>query len=135
MDVSLLASILSPCLGLLLAGANAAAAEVGKGVGGDVLAVAKRLWAKLRPHVEERSGALEAAEDAAGRPDDPRAVAALELQLEKLLDGQPALVEELAAIVREAQAAGIVAVGARSVAVGGNVAGSTIVTGDSNTLR
>jgi hypothetical protein len=134
MDVSALVSILAPCLGLLMAGATAAAQEIGTSAGSELLAHAKRLWAKLRPHIEAKPGALEAAEDVAQRPDDERARGALELQLEKLLRDQPELVDAIAPIVRDALAAGVVAAGDRSVAVGGNVSG-VIVTGDSAVIR
>jgi hypothetical protein len=134
MDISALVSILAPCLGLLMAGANAAADEIGRSVGPELLAHAKRLWAKLRPHVEAKPAALEAAEDVAQRPEDERTRGALELQLEKLLRDRPALVDELAPIVKDAVAAGVVAAGERSVAVGGNVSG-VIVTGDSAVIR
>jgi hypothetical protein len=135
MDVSALVSILAPCLGLLITGANAVADEVGKSVAPVLLKHAKRLWAKLRPHVEAKPAALEAAEDVAQRPDDERTRAALELQLEKLLAGDPALLDALAPVLRDAVAAGAVAAGERAVAVGGNVTGSVIVTGDSAVIR
>ncbi len=131
MDVSVLVSILAPCLGALLAGVNAAAEEIGKSVAPDLLAHAKRLWAKLRPHVEMKPAALEAAQDVAQRPDDERTRAALELQLEKLLSDQPALAAQLAPIVADAVAAGVVAAGERNVAIGGSVTRAVIVTGDS----
>jgi hypothetical protein len=134
MDVSALVSILAPCLGVLLSGATAAAEQLGKSLAPDLLAHAKWLWAKLRPGVEAKPAALEAAEDVAQHPDDERTRAALELQLEKLLRADPALVDELAPIVKEAIAAGVVAIGDRAVAVGGNVSG-VIVTGDSAVIR
>ena len=135
MDVSVLVAILSPCLGVLLKGVNAAAEEIGKAVAPDLLDHAKRLWAKLWPHVESKPAALEAAGDVAEAPDDTRTRGALELQLEKLLNEQPGLVQELAPIVEDALAAGVVAVGERSVAVGGSVTGGVIVTGDSATVQ
>jgi|SRR5450755_1310529 hypothetical protein len=135
MDVSVLVSVLAPCLGALFAGMNAAAEEIGKSVGPELLEHAKRLWAKLRPHVESKPAALEAAKDVADRPDDTRTRAALELQLEKLLNDQPALVGEIAPLVKDALAAGVVAAGERSVAVGGSVTGGVIVTGDGAVVR
>lgn len=134
MDISALVSVLAPCLGLLLTAVTGAANEVGRTVGSDLVEHAKRMWAKLRPHVESKPAALEAAEDLAARPDDPRARGAFELQLEKLFADAPALAREIAPLVREAIAAGVVAVGERSVAVGGNVSG-VIVTGDSAVIR
>ena len=52
MEVSVLVSILGPCLGVLLTGVNAVAQEIGKSAAPELLEHAKRLWAKLRPHVE-----------------------------------------------------------------------------------
>ena len=135
MEVSVLVAILSPCLGVLLKGVNAAAEEIGKAVAPELLDHAKRLWARLWPHVESKPAALEAAGDVAQAPDDARTRAAFELQLEKLLKERPELASELAPIVKDAVASGVVAVGERSVAVGGNVSGGVIVTGDSSTVQ
>ena len=135
MEVSVLVAILSPCLGVLLKGVNAAAEEIGKAVAPELLDHAKRLWARLWPHVELKPAALEAAGDVAQAPDDARTRAAFELQLEKLLKERPELASELAPIVKDAVASGVVAVGERSVAVGGNVSGGVIVTGDSSTVQ
>lgn len=135
MDVSVLTAVLAPCLGWLLAGADAAARELGAGVGADVRELARRLWSKLHPHLTGKPAALEAAQDVAERPDDSRARAALELQLEKLLAGLPELSEQIAAELRDAAARGVIAVGERSVAVGGNVTGSTIITGDNTSVQ
>lgn len=135
MDVSALVSILAPCLGVLLAGANAAAEEIGKSLAPELMAHAKRIWAKLRPHVEAKPAALEAAGDLAQRPADERARGAFELQLEKLLDDRAALAEELRPLLNDAVAAGVLALGDRAVAVGGNVSGGVIVTGDNAVIR
>jgi hypothetical protein len=135
MDVSALVTILAPCLGILLSGVNAAAQEIGKAVGPDLLDHAKRLWAKLRPHVDAKPGALEAAQDVAAQPDDERRRAALELQLEKLLGEDPELVQALKPLLADAVRAGVVAAGERAVAVGGNVTGGVIVTGDGAVIR
>ena len=108
MEVSVLVAILSPCLGVLLKGVNAAAEEIGKAVAPELLDHAKRLWAKLRPHVESKPAALEAAGDVAQAPDDARTRAAFELQLEKLLKERPELASELAPIVKDAVASGVV---------------------------
>jgi hypothetical protein len=83
--------------------------------------------------VEEKPAAQEAAEEVAARPDDDDALAALRLQLRKLLEEDQQLASDLTRIWEEAQAANVVHVtasGERSVAVGGDVSGSTIITGD-----
>ncbi len=133
MDVSVLVTLLAPCLGGFLGVVTAAANEVGQSVGADLVEHAKRLWAKLRPHVEAKPAALEAAEDVAQRPDDVRARGALELQLEKLLADDPDLSREVQALLSDAVAAGVVAAGERNVAVGGDVSG-VIISGDDNTV-
>jgi hypothetical protein len=135
MDVSALVSILAPCLGVLLAGANAAAEEIGKSLAPDLIAHAKRIWAKLKPHVEAKPAALEAAGDLARRPADDRARGAFELQLEKLLDDRAGLTEELQPLLNDAAAAGVIALGDRAVAVGGSMSGGVIVTGDNAVIR
>ena len=76
--------------------------------------------------------ALEAVRDVAHTPDDEDAQAALRVQLKKLLAEDQTLTEEVTEWWQRAKAAGIMvtASGDRSVAIGGDVLGSTIVTGD-----
>ena len=135
MEIAALTTFLAPFLPRLLAGAGDVVESAAREVGGEAWEHAKGLWARLRGKVAEREGAAEAAADVAARPDDPRAVGALELQLEKVLAADPALAADVARLWEEAQKAGVVAAtGDRSVAVGGNVSQSTIVTGDQNTV-
>lgn len=69
-------------------------------------------------------------------PEDPRALGALELQFERLFAADPTLGAEVSRLWAQAQAEGIVRGGGeRSVTVGGSVQGSTIITGDSNTIQ
>lgn len=98
---------------------------------------AKTLWGKLRPKVEAKPAALEAVHDVAANPQDPDAAAALRLQMRKLLQDDQALAAEIARLWGEAQAASVtVFAGAdRSVAIGGDVNESTIVTGNRNTVQ
>ena len=124
-----------PVFGVSLAGANAAASQVGVGVGTDLLESAKRLWAKLRPHFEARPAALEAAQDVADEPHNEGAARALEWQLTKILQDHPALVEELSPILEEAIDSGVVAVGTRNVAIRGPVVQSVINTGDNGVVQ
>jgi hypothetical protein len=65
---------------------------------------AKALWEKLRPKMEARPAALEAAADAAAHPDDEDALAALRLQLKKLLAEDQALAQELARLLEQVRA-------------------------------
>ncbi len=122
--------------GLKLAGQEAAK-KLGEKAGEQGLDQAKALWEKLRPKVEAKPAALEAVQDAAEHPDDEDALAALRLQLKKLLAEDQPLAQELARLLQQAQAGGrtVTASGNRSVAIGGNVTGSVIVTGDNNKVN
>ena len=132
MDIPTLAKqivvFLTPFLPYLLKAGEKAAEEVGKKLGAEAWERAKALWGKLRG--KER--VVQAAQDLAAAPDDEDAQAALRYQLKKLLAADQALAAEVARLWGEAQAAGVtvVASGERSVAIGGDVSGSTIVTGD-----
>lgn len=128
---------LTPFLPYLLKAGEKAAEEAGNKLGGDAWERAKTLWGKLRPGVEARPATQEAAQDAAAAPDDADARAALRHQLKKLLAEDPTLAAEVACLWSEAQSAGmtVVAGGERSVAIGGSVSGSTIITGDRNVTQ
>jgi hypothetical protein len=130
--VQLLAPFLPYLLkGLKLAGQEAAK-KLGEKAGEQGFEQAKALWDKLRPKVEARPAALEAAQDAAAHPDDEDALAALRLQLKKLLAEDQALAQELARLLPQSGPAGqtVIASGDRSVAIGGNASGNVIITGD-----
>ena len=138
MDISALASSLTtalvPLLPYLLKAGEKAAEETGKTVADQSLEWAKSLWAKLKPKVDAKPAALEAAQDAAQTPDDADAQAALRMQLKKLLTEDQSLAEEVSRWLEQGKAAGniVTASGERSVAIGGDVTGSKIVTGDQN---
>jgi hypothetical protein len=141
MDIVALASslttVLSPLLPYLLKAGEKAAEETGKAVAGQSWQWTKSLWAKLKPKVETKPGALEAAHDVAQAPDDQDAQAAFRQQLKKLLTEDQSLAEEVSSWLEQGKAAGInvSATGERSVAIGGDVKGSTIVTGDQNKVK
>ena len=121
--------------GIKLAGQEAAKA-LGEQAGEQGFASAKALWEKLRPKVEAKPAALEAAQDAAAHPDDEDAVVSFRRQLKKLLEEDESLAQELAQLLKQAQASGrTVASGNHSVAIGGSVSGSTIITGDNNQVE
>jgi len=129
-------SFLAPFLPYLLKAGEKAAEEMGRKMGSEAWEAAQALWSKLRPKVEAKPAAQEAVQDAAANPNDPDAQAALRQQLKKLLAEDPTLAAEIADLWRRAQAAGttVIAAGERSVAIGGSVSGSVIVTGDRNTV-
>ena len=132
-----LTTVLAPLLPYLLKAGEKAAEETGKTVAGQSLEWAKSIWSKLKPKVEAKPGALEAAQDVAQAPEDEDLQATLRVQLRKLLTEDQSLAEEVERWLEQGKAAGInvSASGERSVAIGGNVNGSTIVTGDQNKLK
>jgi len=141
MDIGALASsvttALIPLLPYLLKAGEKAAEETGKTVAGESWEWAKSLWTKLKPKVEAKPAALEAVQDAAQSPEDQDAQAAFRQQLKKLLTEDQLLAEEVNGWLEQGEAAGInvSAAGERSVAIGGNVKSSTIVTGDQNKVK
>lgn len=135
--VSLAAAItgfLAPVLPYLLKGGEKAAEEVGKKFGSAVWDKATTLWARLRPRLKANPAAQEAIQEMAKAPEDQAAQGALNLQVRKILSEDSALAEEVARWLEEAKRAGVItiAAGDRSVALGGPVMGSTIITGDGN---
>jgi hypothetical protein len=130
-DIGLLTAFLAPFLPMLLKAGEAAAEEVGSGVGQDALSFARRLWHRVWPSVEAKPSALEAAQDVADQPDDERRRAALEVQLEKLLGADSALAADVERLFADAQAANVVVAvtGDRAVGAGRDIRDSTIVTG------
>jgi hypothetical protein len=141
MDIGALASsaatALMPLLPYLLKAGETAAEETGKAVAGQSWEWAKSLWTRLSPKVEAKEAALEAAQDVAHAPDDQDAQAAFRQQLKKLLTEDQSLAEDVSRWLEKGKAAGITvtASGERSVATGGDVKGSTIVTGDQNKVK
>ena len=139
MDINALASSLTtalvPLLPYLLKAGEKAAEETGKTVAGQSLEWAKSLWAKLQPKVEAKPAALEAAQDVAQSPEDEEAQVALRRQLRKLLTEDQSLAEEVSRWLEQGKVAGMNVSGDRNVAIGGDVKGSTIVTGDWNKVK
>ena len=133
MEIAALTAFLAPFLPSLIKAGEKAVEKAADAVSDEAFKYAKALWDKLKPGVEAKPAAKEAAEEVATHPDDDDALASLRLQLRKLLEQDQGLADDLARIWQEAQAANVVQVtasGERSVAVGGDVTGSTIVTGD-----
>ncbi len=91
---------LAPFLPYLLKAGEKAAEEAGRKLGAAAWEQAQALWARLRPKVEARPAAQEAVADVAAHPQDEDALAALRLQLRKLLEEDPALREEVARLMQ-----------------------------------
>src|SRR3712207_6838519 len=131
MDIGALASSITtglvPLLPYLLKAGEKAAEETGKTDAGQSWEWAKSLWTKLKPKVDTKPGALEAAQDAAQAPQDADAQAAFRQVLKKLLAEDQSLADEVSRLLDQGKAAGInISVsGERDVAIGGSVTGST----------
>ena len=141
MDVTQLAEGLAPLVPHLLAGgatlAKAALGQLGERLGEEVWEGLQALVAKIRERAQERPGLHEALDDARAQPQDKDALAALRLQLRKLLEADPQLRDKAARVLAPVISAGNtpMASGKGSVAISGNVSGSIIVTGDGNAVR
>jgi hypothetical protein len=133
-DVAALAALLSPALPFLTRAGGRVATEAGQVLGGEAWDHAQRLWARLADAIASRPAAQEAADDVAADVEDGEARVALVRQLRKILESDPALAETVEQLLGEARQAGVVASGARSVAVGGSVSNSAIVTGDNSSV-
>jgi hypothetical protein len=119
-----LVTLLSPLLPKLAEGAADAGADL-----------ARRVWGRIAPRAEQKPALKEALDDVAAAPSDADAQAALRIQLRKLLQEDASLREELEKTLAQAgQSNTVNASGERSVAVGGNVSGGTIITGDRNRI-
>ena len=107
--------------------------EVGKKIGGEGWDKAKALWSKLGRKDEVKI----AAETAVALPDNPAIQLGLETEIARALEEDKDLRQEITRLWGEAKAAGVtvLAKGVRSVAIGGNVNKSTIVTGDDNKVK
>ena len=141
MDPAMLAKdvamYLVPALPYLIKGGEKAVEEIGKNIGGAALDYAKSLWAKLRPKAEATPLLQNAVEEVAATPKDEDAQAQLRIQLKNLLAKDAELARDLEGILQNAKNAGVTIIvsGDRSVGIGGNVSGSTIITGDQNNER
>src|SRR5437868_2765828 len=137
MDVGALANslttVLVPLLPYLIKAVEKAAEETAKRAAGESWEWAKSLWTKLKPKVDAKAAALEAAQDVAQSPGDEDLQATLRVQLKKLLSEDQSLAEEVSRWLEQGKAAGInvSAIGQRSVAIGRDFTG-TIITGDQN---
>ena len=93
--------------------------------------VAKALLDKLLPRIKDKPAAREAVEDVAKEPTSDDAKASLRQQLRKLFDSDAQLAQEVSALLGQPS---VTASGNGSVAVGRDVSGSVIVTGNGNTV-
>lgn len=126
-------AFLLPLLPYLLKAGEEAAKEAGKKFGGEAWDRAKALWGKLT-HKER---VQKAAEAAVALPENPAIQQGLETEIARALEEDQDLRREITRLWGEAEAAGVTvtASGNRSVAIGGDVSGSVIITGDHNQVK
>lgn len=134
-DIGALVALLGPALPFLTRAGEHVATQASQALGRGVWEHAQRLWGRLGDAVAARPAAREAAEDVAVDPQDAEARVALVRQFRKILESDPTLAREVEQLLDEARRAGVVASGARSVAVGGSVSNSAIVTGDHSNVQ
>jgi hypothetical protein len=108
--------LLTPFLPTLLGKAHEIGQEIADRTADAAWDYAKRIWERLRPRLEERPGASEAAQDVADAPQDADAGIVLQIHVKKILAEDPGLATELRSLVDQAKAAGVVAAGTGSVA-------------------
>ena len=77
---------------------------MGEKVGEKSVETAEKFWTKLSPKVEAKEAAKEAAEDVAKDPENPALQTVLQVQLEKILNQNPDLAQEIAQLLEAAQA-------------------------------
>ncbi len=137
-DLSQIVLWLAPVLPYLLKGAvelaKNAAGELGKKLGNEGWEGLKGLAAKIQKKAAHRPALRKALSEGQAAPDDVDVQAALRLQLEKVLQQDPDLQAEVVRLLAGTSASGgaVVASGERSVAIGGDVRDSVIITGDGN---
>jgi hypothetical protein len=129
-EIAALASFLAPLLPYVVQAGQKVAGRAADVIGEEAATYAEKLWERLKPGVESKPAAKEAVEDVAKNPKNEDALGALRNQLTKLLEEDEALKADLTKIWGEARAANVVTASGRSVAVGGDVSNSMIITGD-----
>jgi hypothetical protein len=131
MEIAALTAFLAPLLGDLL---GDLAGRAKTSVGDAVWEQGRKLWARLRPKVDDDAAAAAAAKQLAANPADPGAQARLTVLLSEILDANPdvkrALTEEWQAARDAPATATAIASAERSVALAGHNVGNWINTGD-----
>jgi hypothetical protein len=150
MDIPALAAsltaVLAPALPYLLKGGEKMIEGAIQKIGSDAWDNAKGIWQHLRPGVEQKPAALEAAQDLATSPENAKLQTVLEVQIEKILDQDENLAAELRRLLEqtgqsisykaEVQGSGAIAQGAEAIAAGkGGIAIGGDVHGAVNVAR
>ncbi|MBA3947875.1 MAG: NACHT domain-containing protein, partial [Herpetosiphonaceae bacterium] len=127
--VAKLVALLTPALPLLLQSDGTSTSPVLELLEPRQWQEAQALWERLGPVVAAKPELREAMGDVVASPEDEDAIPALRQQFKKLLTADPALAAALAQIIAPAASAS-----GRSVTIGGDTTGSTVVTGDANQI-
>ncbi|MCK9296263.1 MAG: hypothetical protein M0P70_14395 [Desulfobulbaceae bacterium] len=152
MDIGVLAkevtALLVPLMPYLAKAGEKAVETAAQEIGREGWDKAKNLWQRLWQGREEKEAVVEAVQEVIDHPADDDAVAALRLQIKKVLTEDDLLAGEIKELLEEfrrsspqhfqarlegsgaiAQGEGAIAAGAGGVAIGGNVQGGNIITG------
>jgi hypothetical protein len=97
-----LTAFLAPFIPYLVKGGEMAAAEVGKNIGTNTWEKVQVIWNKLWSRMESNPAAAAAIADLAATPSNFDARTQLQLQLRKILEADPAVARELAALLAAA---------------------------------
>ena len=107
-DVIAVGALLARALPYLSHAADHVAKKAGEAIGDTAWEFAQRVWTKVGARLRERPAAQEALDEVAASPQDEGARFVLERQLAKVFEADPALADEVEAIMLEAAAAGVV---------------------------
>jgi hypothetical protein len=139
MDASSLAKLvvenLAPAIPFLVKAGESATADIIKDIGVSAWEKSVNLWLKIKPKFNDNPKLKEAIQEVVDNNLDNDAQAALRLQLKKILMQDPILLKELSELVQNNSfQLNVSASGQGSVAAGGNIVGSTLITGSNNNI-
>ncbi len=104
-----LTAFLAPFMPYLMERATRSAEKAIDAFGAEAWKCARAIWARLRPTVEKKEAALEAAHALSESPDDEPARGALQFHLRRLLEADSELAAQIGDILNEARSAGVMA--------------------------
>jgi len=129
-DVTALGTLIAAALPYLTRAGEHVATQASEALGGAAWEHAQRLWSTLGARLRARPSGQEAVDDVVAAPRDEEAITVLVRQLRKLLDADPDLAREVERLLADAERAGVVASGDRSIAFRGEAQDSIFITGD-----
>jgi hypothetical protein len=114
------------------------AKDASQKLGASVWEIAQKIWNRIfDSQAEAKPDVVKAVKDVTQHPNNDLAKSGLQWQLSKLLEEDKSMADAIRQILEEARSSGVevIAAGDRSVAIGGDVTDSTIITGDRNITR